>query len=90
MARLAQISDALRKSGLKDSDNRLQSDEKVFRSILKFEIREHRKEDWRLDEFGMQEVIADCFLLRDYIFGEHVHHLDKAMDRYGPSFLSEE
>lgn len=90
MGRLAQISDTLRKAGLKDSDSRLAADAKVFRAILTFEIREHRKQDWCLDEFGMNDVLADYFLLRDYIFGEHVHHLASAVDRYGPSFLNDE
>lgn len=90
MGRLAQISDALKKAGLKDTDGRLAADAKVFRAILNFEIREHRNHEWCLDEFGMQDVVADYFLLRDYIFGEHVHHLDSAVERYGPSFLSEE
>lgn len=90
MGRLGQISDTLRKAGLKNSDSRLMADAKVFRAILNLEIREHRKEEWCLDEFGMQDVLADYFLLRDYIFGEHIPHLSVAVDRYGPSFLTEE
>ena len=90
MRRLAQISDTLGKAGLKDEDGRLLADAKVFRAILNFEIREHRHQDWCLDEFGMQEVLADYFLLRDYIFGEHVWHLESVIERYGPSFLDEE
>lgn len=90
MGRLDQISLTLDKAGLKDSDSRVVTEAKVLRALLNFEIREHRNDDWRLDEFGMQDLWADYFLLRDYIFGEHVKHLDSAVERYGPSFLSAE
>lgn len=90
MGRIAKISNTFRKAGVKDTDSRLKADAKVFRAILNLEIQEHGKHDWCLDEVGIQEVVADYFLLRDYIFGEHVAHLAVAMDRYGPSFLTEE
>jgi ATP-dependent protease ClpP protease subunit len=90
MGRLAHVSDTLSKAGLKDSDSRLIADTKVFQAILKFEIREHRHEDWCLDENGVQEILSDYFLLRDYIFGEHIRHLDGVIERFGPSFLNEE
>lgn len=90
MGRLGQISAAIRKAGLQDSDSRVVSEAKVLRALLSFEINEHRKDEWCLDEFGMQDLWADYFLIRDYIFGEHVRHLATAVESYGPSFLNHE
>ncbi len=88
MGRLENVSAALKGAGIQGTDEHLERDAKVFRAILEFEIAQHKTQDWCLDEFGVQEVVTDYFLLRDYSFGEHNTHLENVIDSYGPSFLS--
>ena len=88
--RLKEIFTSITKAKLKPSDSEVVTEAKILRALLDFEIREHKRDAWRLDEFGMQDLWADYFLLRDYLFGEHVSHLDLAVERYGPSFLNAE
>jgi len=66
-------------------------DAKVLIGVVKHELKINRgKASWRLDERGVNQVVNDYHLLRDYNLGEHTAVIDQLIRSFGVGFLSEE
>lgn len=64
-------------------------DAAVIQAVIKYKIKANKKDsDWDLGEPGINQVVEDYLLLRDYHLGTHTKALGKMVTRFGRSFLS--
>jgi ATP-dependent protease ClpP protease subunit len=63
-------------------------DAKVLIGVVKHELRQNAGKPWRLDERGVEQIVSDYFLLRDYSLGDHTALVKDLLDVYGPDFLT--
>lgn len=60
----------------------------VLRAILDYELDKNKDKPWRLDNAGLNRVVEDYLLLRDYYLGGHTSKLESVTKRFGVSFLT--
>ena len=67
----------------------VEDDAKVLTALIKHEVAENKGRTWRLDERGIQQLVADYFVLRDYNVGDHWPAFREVSRVYGREFLTE-
>jgi hypothetical protein len=68
--------------------NHAADDAKVLFGVVKYELRQNAGKPWRLDERGVDQIVSDYFLLRDYNLGAHTGLVEDLLEVYGPDFLT--
>lgn len=74
----------------KKGESEAEFDCKIINLILKYEVKDNKKRNWKLDEYGIGTVVEDYLLLRDYHIGGHTNKLNSLIGRFWRSFLSEQ
>jgi ATP-dependent protease ClpP protease subunit len=65
-------------------------DAKVLIGVIKHELKINKGKPWMLDERGVNQIVADYLLLRDYNLGEHRALVHQLLRSFGVGFLSDE
>jgi len=63
-------------------------DSRVLQAVVKHELKENKKNLWRLDERGMNQIVSDYLIIREYHFGSHLRLLDELLKAFGILFLT--
>ena len=67
----------------------LKQDAKVLRTLIDHEVKNKNPGvEWRLDERGINMLLDDYFMLRDYHVGEYRETVWQAVDMFGVEFLN--
>jgi hypothetical protein len=64
-------------------------DARVLRALIAHEIKEMKGKGWQLDELGMNRLVQDYFLLREFNVGRHHPLYYQSVTTWGPEFLNE-
>lgn len=63
-------------------------DIEIFNAVFAYKRTQKVLKEWNFTNVGLQEVIADFELLRDYHFGDHQSQLNRLLGLYGSLFLT--
>ena len=63
-------------------------DIEIFNAVFASKREQKNLEEWNFTKTGLQEVIADFELLRDYHFGDHRSEIGRLLALYGSVFLT--
>lgn len=63
-------------------------DARVLQSVIKHELKENKGKPWRINERGINQIVADYLIIREFHFGEHLRPLDDLIKGFGILFLS--
>jgi ATP-dependent protease ClpP protease subunit len=62
-------------------------DSRVLHGVIKHELKENKNREWRIDERGINQIVSDYFVIREYNVGEHWLLINDLLHAFGVLFL---
>jgi len=87
---LQELSEKVLKAARESGKRNLEFEAEVLRGIIDFEVNKNKDSDWCLNAFGINQVVKDYLLLRDYDVGKHTALIDRMTERFHYVFFEDE
>jgi ATP-dependent protease ClpP protease subunit len=90
LGRIRIISQSIARVKFKPGESEKSQDAKVLKIVIDYHVRQHKNDEWELNSFGTNQVVADFLLVREFYSGELRGLLDKTKEVWGPEFLADD